>query len=351
MRGRTLISALVVWLIAGGAGHVLRSAPQEPRPNQDSLPPLRTQRPPLHGAHWMAVTGKPLGAAAGAMIFQQGGNAIDAACAMLGGRQRRCGTCSAGAARRRRSSTTRRTKKVIGINALGVAPTGATAEYYRVEGLQLPARVRPARRRHAGHAGRAAGDARGVRHDVARAGARAGDRDGRRLPDRSAGGRRHRTAEGRDQEVEVLAGASSCRTRGRTREAPEAGEIFRQPDLAATLRKLVDGRSRRAARQASRAPRRSRRRTTASTRATSRRRSCAACAKRAGCSRCEDLANWKVKIEEPLSTNYKGIEVYKLRAVAAGPGAAAGAEHPRDDRREGARLQQRRSTCTRSTRR
>jgi gamma-glutamyltranspeptidase/glutathione hydrolase len=29
-----------------------------------------TQKPPLHGRHWMAITGKPLGATAGAMIFQ-----------------------------------------------------------------------------------------------------------------------------------------------------------------------------------------------------------------------------------------------------------------------------------------
>jgi hypothetical protein len=56
---------------------------QAPRPNQDSQPPRTTQKPPLHGRQWMAVTGKPLGATAGAMIFQQGGNAIDAACAML----------------------------------------------------------------------------------------------------------------------------------------------------------------------------------------------------------------------------------------------------------------------------
>src|SRR5688572_33166325 len=53
-------------------------------PTQDVPPPRQTQRPPLHGKHWVALTGKPLGAAAGAMIFQQGGNAIDAACAMLG---------------------------------------------------------------------------------------------------------------------------------------------------------------------------------------------------------------------------------------------------------------------------
>src|SRR5580765_1028707 len=42
-----------------------------------------TQKPPLHGTHWMAVTGKPLAAEAGAQIFQKGGNAVDATCAML----------------------------------------------------------------------------------------------------------------------------------------------------------------------------------------------------------------------------------------------------------------------------
>lgn len=45
--------------------------------------PQGTQKPPLHGKHWMAITGKPLAATAGAMTFQKGGNAIDAACAML----------------------------------------------------------------------------------------------------------------------------------------------------------------------------------------------------------------------------------------------------------------------------
>jgi gamma-glutamyltranspeptidase/glutathione hydrolase len=42
-----------------------------------------TQKPPLHGKNWMAITGKPLAAQAGAMIFQQKGNAVDAACAMI----------------------------------------------------------------------------------------------------------------------------------------------------------------------------------------------------------------------------------------------------------------------------
>jgi gamma-glutamyltranspeptidase/glutathione hydrolase len=42
-----------------------------------------TQKPVIHGKNWMAITGKPLAATAGAMIFTKGGNAVDASCAML----------------------------------------------------------------------------------------------------------------------------------------------------------------------------------------------------------------------------------------------------------------------------
>ena len=45
--------------------------------------PVQTHKPPLHGKHWMGITGKPLAAAAGSMIFSKGGNAVDASCAML----------------------------------------------------------------------------------------------------------------------------------------------------------------------------------------------------------------------------------------------------------------------------
>ncbi len=43
----------------------------------------RTAKPMLLGRHWVAITGKPLAATAGARMFQRGGNAVDAACAML----------------------------------------------------------------------------------------------------------------------------------------------------------------------------------------------------------------------------------------------------------------------------
>ena len=61
-----------------------------PRPRRSLLErrscsgPAQTQKPPLHAKHWIAITGKPLAATAGAMMFARGGNAVDAACAMLG---------------------------------------------------------------------------------------------------------------------------------------------------------------------------------------------------------------------------------------------------------------------------
>ena len=45
--------------------------------------PQHSNKPPAHGNHWMAAAGKPLSVAVGSMIFSQGGNAVDAASAML----------------------------------------------------------------------------------------------------------------------------------------------------------------------------------------------------------------------------------------------------------------------------
>ena len=45
--------------------------------------PARTQKPALQAKTWLAITGKPLAATAGARMFERGGNAVDAACAML----------------------------------------------------------------------------------------------------------------------------------------------------------------------------------------------------------------------------------------------------------------------------
>ena len=97
----------------------------------------RTQKPVLHGRHWVAITGKPLGATAGAMMFQKGGNAVDAACAMLGATATMYDALSWGGETQTLICHPGE-KKVIGINALGVAPTGATPEYFKSKGMDYP---------------------------------------------------------------------------------------------------------------------------------------------------------------------------------------------------------------------
>ena len=105
---------------------------------------------------------------------------------------------------------------------------------------------------------------------------------------------------------------------GQDREAPHAGEIFKQADLAAMLRKLVD-----AERQALKAGK-------------SRKDAIYAAYDRfyrgdiaqefvrgsrelGGLHTVEDLDKWKVHVEEPVMTDYKGVQVYKLNAWTQGP--------------------------------
>ena len=97
----------------------------------------KTQKPVLHAKEWMAITGKPLGATAGAMIFSQGGNAIDASCAMLAATSTMWDVLSWGGETQALIYNPH-TKKVIGINALGVAPTGATVEFFLEQDMSYP---------------------------------------------------------------------------------------------------------------------------------------------------------------------------------------------------------------------
>src|SRR3954466_10095966 len=113
-----------------------------------SLAPLmrsfaqRPNKPVLYGKHWVAITGKPLAATAGAMIFQKGGNAVDAACAMIAATSTMWDTLSWGGETQALIYNPH-TGKVIGVNALGVAPTGATPEFYKRKGMKYPPEYGP----------------------------------------------------------------------------------------------------------------------------------------------------------------------------------------------------------------
>src|SRR6476661_7068662 len=121
--------ALSAQIRAGRAAHQAVQAP-DPR-----LAP--TAKPPLHASHWLAITGKPLSATAGSLIFAKGGNAVDAAAAMLAAGCTMWDTLSCGGETQALIYNPT-TKKVIGINALGVAPTGATPEYFKAKGMPYP---------------------------------------------------------------------------------------------------------------------------------------------------------------------------------------------------------------------
>ena len=103
-----------------------------PAPESRAQPP-RTVKPVLHGRHWVAITGKPLAATAGALVFAKGGNAVDAAAAMLAAACTMWDTLGWGGETQALIYHPAQ-KRVIGLNALGVAPTGATPALFKAKG-------------------------------------------------------------------------------------------------------------------------------------------------------------------------------------------------------------------------
>ena len=276
----------------------------------------RTVKPVLHGRHWVAITGKPLGATAGAMIFQRGGNAVDATCAMLAAVTTMWDVLSWGGETQALIYHPG-LKKVIGINALGVAPTGATPEYYRSKGMNYPPEYGPLAAVTPGTPG-------GLMTMLAEYGTMS-------LAEVLAPA--IQMADGYPIEAQTANSIESQKTwikqwpyskalflthPGETREAPNAGEIFKQADLAVTLRKLVEAEA-----QAKKAGKTRKEAIYAAYDRFYKGDIAAEIARstqeQGGLITVQDLANWKVKIEEPLSTTYRGIEVFKLREWQQGP--------------------------------
>ena len=305
----------------------------------------RTQKPPLHGSHWMAITGKPLAATAGSMMFQKGGNAVDAAAAMLAAACTQWDTLSWGGETQALIYNPH-TKKVIGINALGVAPTGATAEFYKSKGMQYPPEYGPLAAVTPGTPGGlmvmlaeygklsladvlapAIQMADGFAIEAQLANTIERQKSWLKqwpyskavmLPHASDGATPTAATSSPSSSVTPSHDVIATTAASAKREAPEPGEIFRQADLAATLRKLVD-----AERQALK-------------KGKSRRDAIYAAYDRfykgdiaqelargtqeqGGLITTDDLAKWQVHIEEPVKVNYKGIDVYKLTVWTQGP--------------------------------
>jgi gamma-glutamyltranspeptidase/glutathione hydrolase len=275
-----------------------------------------TQKPLLHGRHWMAITGKPLAATAGAAMFHQGGNAVDAACAML------AATCTMWDVLSWGGETQvllyhPKLKKVIAINALGIAPTGATPEFFKSKNMAYPPEYGPLSAVTPGTPG-------GLLYMLAEYGTLSLAQvlqpalqlaDGYPIEAQTAD-----LMERHKDKIKAWPYSQSVMLPhlGASREAPHPGEIFRQADLLQTLQKMVD-----AEKEALRA---GKSRKAAITAAYERfyagdiaQEFVRGCQEQGGLITMKDLAHWKVLTEEPQSINYKGIEVYKLDAWTQGP--------------------------------
>jgi gamma-glutamyltranspeptidase/glutathione hydrolase len=278
--------------------------------------PEGTQKPVLHGNQWMAITGKPLAATAGSMIFQKGGNAVDAACAMVAATCTMWDVLSWGGETQALIYNPK-TGKVIGINALGVAPTGATSEYFKGKGMNFPPEYGPLAAVTPGTPG-------GICTMLAEYGTLSLQEVLAPAMKLAAGYPIEAQAansmeRGKDMIKQWPYSKAVFLTHlGKDREAPEAGEIFQQADLLETLKKMVaaeqqalkEGKTRREAIYAA---------NDRFYKGDIAKEFVRGCQEQGGLITESDLANWKVRIEEPLSVNYKGIEVYKLSQWTQGP--------------------------------
>ncbi len=278
--------------------------------------PATTQKPPLHARHWIAITGKPLAATAGARIFIQGGNAIDASCAML------AATCTMWDVLGWGGETQAliyhpKLRKVIAINALGVAPTGATVDFFKEKGLKYPPQYGPLASVTPGTPGGlmvilAEYGTKSLKEVLAPAMEMA---EGYPIEAQAANSIEKEKEQIRQWKYSAKVFLTH---KGEKREAPWPGEIFVQHDLLQTLKKLVEteqkalkaGKSRKDAIYAA---------YTRFYKGDIAVEFSRGCREQGGLITTADLANWKVKIEEPLATSYRGIDVYKLKEWTQGP--------------------------------
>ena len=275
-----------------------------------------TNKPILHGKHWIAITGKPLGATAGAMIFNKGGNAVDAACAMVAATATMWDVLGWGGETQALIYHPK-LKKVIGINALGVAPSGATPEFYKKKGYSIPPKYGPL-------SAVTPGTPAGIMVMLAEYGTMSLEEILQPSIEMAKGypieAQAANSIERNKEEIKKWKYSKNIflTKPGEEREAPNEGEIFIQKDLRNTLLKLIEteksalkkGKNRKEA--IYEAYKRFYEGDIADEIARSTQ-------EQGGLITKKDLKNYKVFIEEPLKTSYKNIDVYKLTTWVQSP--------------------------------
>lgn len=246
-------------------------------------------------------------------MFLAGGNAVDAACAMLATTATMWDVLGWGGETQALIWHPEE-KRVIGVNALGVAPTGATAEFFRQQGMEYPPEYGPLAAVTPGTPG-------GLLTMLAEYGTLSLAQvlaPAIKLAD-----------EGYPLEWSAVwsirRNAENLRSWPTTEkiffpkgQIPQVGDVFIQKDLANTLKKLVEAEKRAQADGASRkeaiyaAYERFYRGDIAKELVRGTR-------ELGGLFTEDDLAKWKLHLEEPINVTYDGLDVYKLTSWTQGP--------------------------------
>ena len=210
-----------------------------------------------------------------------------------------------------------KTGKVLSVNALGYAPTGATSAFFKGKGFNFPPEYGPLAAVTPGTPG-------GLCYMLAEYGT---------MSLKEVLAPAMEMAKGYAIEAQTANSFESQKKRlrewpyskalflthpGEKREAPEAGEVFVQKDLLETLTKMVE------AEQDALKHKKSRKEAIYAAcerfyKGDIAKEFVRGCQEQGGLITLDDLAKWKPVEEEPLHTNYKGIEVYKLQQWSQGP--------------------------------
>src|SRR5262245_20282766 len=305
---------MIIWaLLLGG---LTLSGPVATRgakaQEQEGNTTSRTMRPVIRGRYYAAASMKAEATRAVERILEAGGNAFDA---IVAG-QAALGVVDAAANGAGSDAVIllydAKSKKVVSLNAEGTAPKLATIEWYQKNnGGKLPQSD-----------GLLAGTVPGVvdawytlldrwgTMSFARVLEQAIDLAENGFP---IGDGLARTIEGSRK---LRKYPSSMKVYYPNGQAPNPGEIFRNPDLARTLKKLVEAEKQNAGKGRHEALKAARDRFYKGDIA---QEMAKFAEENGGLFRYEDFANFTAKVEEPVFVNYRGYQVYKNPSASQGP--------------------------------
>src|ERR1051326_5506482 len=275
----------------------------------------RTMRPVVRGQHFAAAAMKAEATRAAERILEKGGNAFDAIVAgqaVLGIVDPAMNGVGSDATLLVYDA---KTKKVYSINAEGTAPKLATIDWYKEHnGGKLPVNdsLLSATVPGAVDAWYILLDRWGTMSfaqvlaeaiDMAENGFPVGDSLARAFTTPAANRKLHKYP-------------SSVKLYYANDRAPQAGEIFRNPDLTRTLKRLVEAEAQAKSKGRHEALKAARDRFYKGDIA---REMAAFSEANGGLFRYEDFANYTAKIEEPVSIDYRGYQIYKNASATQGP--------------------------------